>query len=101
MMKIEFTAVFTVCLAAPGLLQAQSSQKWKFDPTINAPWAMENYQKPLDTSAAAAGLCRSNPFNTLFAYAALGSSNPDAITGDAAISTDYGQSWNRPPSGTG
>jgi hypothetical protein len=55
--------------------------KWKFSPTINAPWALEDDQQPLDTPAAAAGLCRSGPFNTLAAYGPLGS-NIDAIVGD-------------------
>src|SRR5260370_14720993 len=58
-----------------------ATHKWKFSPTINAPWALEDDQQPLDTAAAAAGLCRSNPFNSLFAYGPLGS-NVDAIVGD-------------------
>jgi hypothetical protein len=60
---------------------AGSAHKWKFSPTINAPWALEVDQEDYDSPLAAAGLCRSNPFNTTGAYGPLGS-NVDAIVGD-------------------
>ncbi|MCL4507874.1 MAG: glycoside hydrolase [Chloroflexi bacterium] len=74
---------FSMVLASALITQAASggSHKWKLDPTINAPWALESDQQPLD-SPTAAGLCRSNPFNTTGAYGSLGS-NVDAIVGDA------------------
>src|SRR5260370_33785062 len=64
-----------------GNLANGATHKWKFSPTINAHWALEDDEQPLDTPSAAAGLCRSNPFNSLFAYGPLGS-NVDAILGD-------------------
>ena len=54
---------------------------WKFEPTINAPWAQEGEDdEGFDSPLAAVGLCRSAPFNTLGAYAATG--DVDAIVGD-------------------
>ncbi|PYU21374.1 MAG: hypothetical protein DMG30_17825 [Acidobacteria bacterium] len=82
MRKIQFSVALVLLFASATFTYAQSAHKWKFDPTINAPWALESDQKPLDTPLAAAGLCRSNPFDTLFAYSPLGSSNVDAITDD-------------------
>jgi len=67
--------------ASAGPTSQQSAHKWKFDPTINAAWANEDDEGDLDTPEAAAGLCRSNPFNTNGAYGALGT-NVDVITGD-------------------
>ena len=67
---------------------ASSTHKWKFDPTVNAPWAAEDDQGALDTPLAAAGLCRSTPFSTPGAYGPLGS-NVDAITGDATNNSGF------------
>ena len=64
-----------------------SVHKWKFDPTINAPWALEDDQQALDTPTAA-GLCRSNPFDTTGAYGALGT-NVVAIVGDGVVNTGF------------
>jgi hypothetical protein len=75
-------------LLLPSVLLGQQTHKWKFPTTINAPWAMEDDQKPLDTPLAAAGLCRSNPFNTTGAYGPLGS-NVDAIVGDALNNSGF------------
>ena len=68
--------------------QNSVTHKWKFPTTINAPWAMEDDEKPLDTPLAAAGLCRSNPFDTTGAYGPLGS-NVDAIVGDALNNSGF------------
>lgn len=67
---------------------ASSTHTWKFDPTINAPWAQEDDQGSLDTPQAAAGLCRSTPFSTTGAYGALGT-NVDAIVGDATNNSGF------------
>ncbi|MEP6656745.1 MAG: sialidase family protein [Betaproteobacteria bacterium] len=67
---------------------APTSHKWKFSPTINAPWAMEDDQEPLDSPIDAAGLCRSNPFTTTGAYGPLGS-NVDVITGDVVNNSGF------------
>jgi hypothetical protein len=53
---------------------------WKFQPTINAPWAQGEDDEGLDTPLDAVGLCRSAPFNTTAAYAPT--SDVDAIVGD-------------------
>jgi hypothetical protein len=53
---------------------------WKFEPTINAPWAQDADDEDVDTPDDAVGLCRSTPFNTLGAYAPT--SDIDVITGD-------------------
>jgi hypothetical protein len=68
--------LLTACNLANG-----ATHKWKFSPTINVPWAMEDDEHPLDTMAAAAGLCRSTPFSSASTYGPLGS-NVDAIVGD-------------------
>jgi len=34
--------------------------KWKFSPTINAPWANEDDEQPLDSPLLAVGMCRSD-----------------------------------------
>jgi hypothetical protein len=57
----------------PTVSAASTTHKWKFDPTINAPWALEEDEGALDNPFDAAGLCRSNPFNTVAAYGPLGS----------------------------
>ena len=58
-----------------------SGHRWKFGPTINAPWALEDDENDFDTPDAAAGLCRSSPFSGVNAYGSLGT-NVDAIVGD-------------------
>jgi hypothetical protein len=68
--------------------QSSVTHKWKFPTTINAPWAMEDDQKPLDTPSSAAGLCRSTPFNTTGGYGPLGT-NVDAIVGDALNNSGF------------
>lgn len=65
-----------------------TSHKWKFSPTINAPWVMEEDQEPLDSPIDAAGLCRSDPFTTKSAYGPLGS-NVDVITGDSVNNSGF------------
>jgi len=52
---------------------------WRFAPTINAPWTGEG-DLAFDTPLAAAGLCRSAPFNTPAAYGTT--TNTDVILGD-------------------
>ncbi len=64
-----------------GVAAAQTTDLgWKFDPTINAPWAQEADDEDFDTPLDAVGLCRSAPFNTTTAYAPT--SDIDVITGD-------------------
>jgi hypothetical protein len=71
-------------IAAVGLTTsgaaASSPPTWKFPASINAAWAHGDNESDNDTPAAAVGLCRSAPFNTLGAYAPT--SDIDAIVGD-------------------
>ncbi len=83
----SFLVLITLVLAlapsgAPVEAATATPHHWKFSSTINAPWAREGDQGELDTPTAAAGLCRSTPFNTTAAYGPLGT-NVDAIAGDA------------------
>ena len=68
--------------------QNTGTHKWKFPPSINAPWAIEDDEQPLDTPKLAAGLCRSTPFDTTAAYGPLGT-NVDAIVGDAVNGSGF------------
>lgn len=91
-MKAKWFSVFliiTILMLAfvPGVSAASSTHKWKFDPTINAPWALEEDEGSLDTPLAAAGLCRSAPWNVLGAYAPT--SDVDAIVGDPANNSGF------------
>jgi len=76
-----FAALSSVLVATGGTPSSLSQHKWRFSPTINAPWAAEDDQQPLDSPILAAGLCRSNPWNTLAVYGPLGP-NVDVIVGD-------------------
>jgi hypothetical protein len=79
------TLSFAIMPTASG---AASAHKWKFSPTINAPWAREEDQEDYDTPLSAAGLCRSSPFSTTNAYGPLGA-NVDAIIADAANNSGF------------
>lgn len=81
-------AVLAVLRTGVPMSAAPSAHKWKFSPTINAPWALEEDNEPLDSPTDAAGLCRSHPFNSTGAYGPLGS-NVDAIVGDALNSSGF------------
>jgi hypothetical protein len=81
-------AVAGLLVTAGAASSAPSTHKWKFDPTINAPWAQEEDDEDFDTPDAAAGLCRSTPFSTTAAYGPLGT-NVDAIVGDPTNSTGF------------
>ena len=50
-------------------VSAATAHKWRFEPTINAPWAHEADDEDIDSPVDAAGLCRSTPFSTNAAYA--------------------------------
>src|SRR5438552_2546306 len=60
-----FAALSSVLVATGGTPSSLTQHKWRFSPTINAPWAAEDDEQPLDSPILAAGLCRSNPWNTL------------------------------------
>jgi hypothetical protein len=64
-----------------------SSGGWKFQPTINAPWAQGDNDQSFDSSVVAAGLCRSSQFSGTNPYSPT--SNVDVITGDAANNSGF------------
>ena len=74
--------ITAVAVSFSGPATAGSPGGWKFEPTINAPWAQEggDDDEGLDTPEAAVGLCRSAPFNTVTGYAPT--TDVDAIVGD-------------------
>ena len=77
-----------VALVAGAASPAPSQHKWRFSPTVNAPWAQEDDEEQLDSPIAAAGLCRSSPWNTGAAYGPLGS-NIDVIHNDALNASGF------------
>jgi len=68
-------------IAWPAQATTQTSQGWKFQPTINAPWVQGDPDSEFEPPDAAVGLCRSAPWNLPGAYAPTTDIN--AITGDA------------------
>ncbi|HEX6498678.1 MAG TPA: sialidase family protein [Micromonosporaceae bacterium] len=72
-------ALAVAYLAGPATAQ-DGDRGWKFEPTINAPWAQEGDDDEIDDPEAAVGLCRSAPFTTTGGYAAT--SDIDVITND-------------------
>lgn len=83
-----FVALSSVLIATSDAASKASLHKWKFSPTINAPWALEDDEQPLDSPILAAGLCRSSPWNTAVAYGPLGT-NVDAIVGDPVNNSGF------------
>jgi len=81
-------AAFCVVATAGAASPAQSPHTWKFSPTVNAPWALEEDQEDINSTISAAGLCRSAPFDTVNAYGPLGT-NVDAIVGDAVNNSGF------------
>jgi hypothetical protein len=69
-------------------MAAANGNKWRFPPTINAPWALEEDEDLPDNPFDAAGLCRSSPFNLPGTYGPLGS-NVNAIVGDATNNSGF------------
>ena len=90
--------VFSACAIAAGLIlflhqnattsAAPLPHKWRFDPTVNVPWAGEDDDDDLDAPDLAAGLCRSNPFNLTNAYGPLGA-NVDVIFNDVQNNSGF------------
>ena len=82
-------ALSFLVVAAGAANQAQQTHKWKFEPTVVAPWVNEGEEDgEFEPPDAAAGLCRSAPFNTTAVYGPLGS-NVDAIVGDQVNNTGF------------
>ena len=95
MKRLTVLLLLSVCAclvvtAGSGAATAAGSDKgFKFEPTINAPWAHEGEDEgELDAPDLAAGLCRSAPFNLPGAYAPVGS-EVDAIVGDAVNNSGF------------
>jgi hypothetical protein len=45
----------SVLIAAGSTPSSIAQHKWRFSPTLNAPWALEDDQRPLDSPILAAG----------------------------------------------
>ncbi len=86
MLALGAAAVSAVAVTAGAATQA--SHKWKFEPTINAPWAAEEDEEEFEPPDAAAGLCRSAPFTSTATYAPL-APNVDAIVGDPVNNSGF------------
>ena len=82
-------AIVAMSAMAGASTTATTTHKWKFAPTINAPWAMEDDEGELDAPDLAAGLCRSAPVNLPGAYAPFGPSEVDAIVGDPVNNSGF------------
>jgi hypothetical protein len=80
-------AVVAMSALAGASTAASTTHMWRFDPTINAPWAMEADDESLDAPDAAAGLCRSASTIPL-AYGPL-TTEVDAINGDATNNSGF------------
>jgi hypothetical protein len=77
---LPIAAAVLVGSSGPAIGGGASGGGWKFEPTINAPWAQEGDDEEVDNPDDAVGLCRSAPFSTPLAYAPT--SDIDAINGD-------------------
>jgi hypothetical protein len=83
-------ACFAVTAASGAATAANPNGKFKFEPTINAPWAHEGEDEgELDAPDLAAGLCRSTPFNLPGTYNPLAPTEIDAIVGDAVNNSGF------------
>lgn len=81
-------AVVAISALAGASTASTTTHKWRFDPTINAPWAQEADDESLDSPDTAAGLCRSASSIPL-AYGALAASEVDAIHGDVINNSGF------------
>lgn len=80
-------AVTLVLVATVGSAPAASKGKWKFQPSIDAPWANYGEGHGRNSTTTAWGLCRSNPFSLASAYPPPSSGEVDAIVGDPVNNT--------------
>ena len=76
-------------MAGASTAATTTTHQWKFDPTINAPWAMEGDDEELDAPDAAAGLCRSAPVNMPRGVRAVRPTEVDAIVGDPVNNSGF------------
>jgi BNR repeat-like domain len=82
-LPVTVLVVVAAALALPALAFGGG---WKFQPTINAPWALED-DGDLDVATEAAGLCRSSQFVGANPYGAT--TNVDVINGDVTNNTGF------------
>lgn len=88
---VAFVTV-TVVLALPALALGGG---WKFQPTINAPWAQGEDDASLDQPTSASGLCRSSQFVGANPY--LPTTNVDVIVGDPINNSGFSNFGCRTP----
>jgi hypothetical protein len=89
LLLLAVCACFAVTAASGAPTAAGLKGKFKFEPTINAPWAHEGDEGELDAPDLHAGLCRSAPFNLPGTYNALAPPEVDAIVGDAVNNSGF------------
>jgi hypothetical protein len=84
-----FGACVCFVAAASGASAASApNHEFKFDPTVNAPWANEADEEEFEPPDAAAGLCRSATTIPL-TYSALTAAERDVITGDQVNNSGF------------
>jgi hypothetical protein len=82
-------ACIALVVAVSGASAApNATHRFKFEPTVNAPWANEGDEEEFEPPDAAAGLCRSVA-SSLGTYAALNASERDVITGDQTNNSGF------------
>jgi hypothetical protein len=82
-LMLRLWAIGGVMLLTASFASAASAGSWKFQPTLNAPWATEGNDAMLDSpSPNAVGLCRSAEFLAANPY--LPTTNIDMIVNDAS-----------------
>jgi hypothetical protein len=85
---VALAVVALLTIAPSATASAGKGAIWKFNPTINAPWAQgEDDEQPFDSPILAAGLCRSSQFATANPYATT--TNVDAIVGDQTNNSGF------------
>jgi hypothetical protein len=90
LLPFAVSACLAVTAASGAATTANPNGKFKFEPTINAPWAHEGEDEgELDAPDLAAGLCRSTPFNLPGTYNPLAPTEIDAIVGDAVNNSGF------------
>jgi hypothetical protein len=85
---LSVCACLAVTAGSGAATAAGSGKGFKFEPTINAPWAHEGEEEELDAPDLAAGLCRSAPFNLPGVYNPVGT-EVDQIVGDAVNNSGF------------
>ena len=85
--RLAFAALLALGIFMLAVPAVALGGDWKFQPTINAPWAQGGDDEGLDVADNASGLCRSSQFAGANPYAAT--SNVDVIHGDVVNASGF------------